>query len=61
MSSAFDGTSLRWYLVAVRVFSRCTSSCVGFRRSMRVSMISFAASVAEVDLDIHVRSQVTNR
>ena len=29
IKSAFDGTASRWYLAAVLIFRRLTSSCVG--------------------------------
>jgi hypothetical protein len=40
IKSAFDGTSLSWYLAAIFIFRRFASSCVGFGISISEFMIS---------------------
>jgi len=41
--SAFESMRLSWCFAAIWVLMRFTSSCVGYGRSIRASMVSLAA------------------
>jgi len=45
IKSAFEGTSSRWYLAAVLIFNRLTSSCVAEGLDSNVLIISRRACV----------------
>jgi hypothetical protein len=50
IKSAFEGTSSRWYLAAVLIFSRLTSSCVADGLQSSVLIISRRACVFKAEV-----------